>query len=83
MLKNDYLKTLWMLRFEKIRKCEEDAAWEYQDILNRCLLSFGRKESVLPFLEQLVREERAHEKLAEELIEICRRNHPESGGAPY
>ncbi len=27
----EYLKTLWMLRFEKMKKTEEDAAGSYQE----------------------------------------------------
>lgn len=76
-MKIEFLKTLWMLRFEKIRKNEEEAAWKYQEIFNQCLLEFGKDDLVLPLLEQLVREERAHEKLAEELIKICHQNHTE------
>ena len=67
-MKTEYLKTLWMLRFQKIRKNEEEAAWKYQEMFNRCLFEFGKDELILPLLGQLVREERAHEKLAEELM---------------
>ena len=78
-MRNEYLKTLWMLRFEKMRKNEEDAAWKYQEVLDHCLWEFGKKNAVTPLLAQLVHEERIHEKLAEELIKICHRNHPECG----
>lgn len=78
-MRNEYLKTLWNLRFEKIRKNEEEAAWKYQEVLDRCLLEFGREDPVVPLLGQLVREERIHERLAEELMRICHQNHPECG----
>ncbi len=78
-MKTEYLKTLWTLRFEKMRKCEEQAAWGYQEILDRCLVDFGKEDETVKLLSQLVREERAHEKLAEELIKICYHNHPELG----
>ncbi len=78
-MQNEYLKTLWTLRFEKMRKNEEEAAWKYQEALDRCLLEFGAQDLTVPLLGQLVREERIHEKLAEELIHICHRNHPECG----
>ncbi len=76
-MKEEYLKTLWMLRFEKMRLNEEDAAWKYQEILDQCLMDFGRKDETVRLLAQLVKEERSHERLAVELIKICRRNHPD------
>ncbi len=78
-MENEFLKTLWLLRFEKMRKNEEEAAWKYQEIFNLCLLKFGKDDPTLPLLGQLVREERMHEKLAEELLTIGHRNHPECG----
>ena len=81
-MKNEYLKTLWTLRFEKIKKGEEEAAWAYQEILDECLTRFGSKNEIVALLKQLVQEERAHAKLAEELIKICYHNHPEFGISP-
>lgn len=78
-MENEYLKTLWMLRFEKLKKSEEEAAWAYQDIFDRCLVQLGSEDPVVELLRQLIGEERAHEKLAEELIKICRQNHTECG----
>ena len=76
-MKNEFLKTLWMLRFEKIKKNEDDAAWKYQSILDQCLLEFGPDHEVNKLLALLVREERGHSKMAEELIKICFNSHPE------
>ena len=73
----EYLKTLWMLRFEKMRHSEGKAAWIYQEILDECLVEFGKDDETVALLSQLVREERTHEKLAEELVKVCRCNHPE------
>jgi|GEM_PF-1002402 len=76
-MKNDFFKTLWTLRFEKMRKNEEDAAWKYQAVMDECLEEFGAKDETVMLLRQLVKEERGHSKMAEELIGICQRNHPE------
>ena len=78
-MKTEYLKTLWTLRFEKMKKTEEEAAWNYQEILDQCLLDFGGEAEVIGLLAQLVREERSHAKMAEELIKICHQTHPEYG----
>jgi rubrerythrin len=78
-MKSEYLKTLWMLRFEKLRKNEEEAAWKYQEILNQCKTFLKKEDPVLDLLEQLIREERMHEGFAGELIRVCQRTHPECG----
>lgn len=75
----EYLKTLWMLRFEKVKKNEEEAAWKYQEILDCFLTDVDKHKEIAALLGQLVREERAHEKLAEELLKIVHQNHPEYG----
>lgn len=76
-MRNEYLKTLWMLRFEKIKQTEEQAAWSYQEVVDEFLESFGGEDECVLLLRDLVKEERMHAKLAEELIKICQRNHPE------
>lgn len=78
-MKTEYLKTLWMLRFQKMKDAEDQAAWAYQEILDRCILGFGPEVNVAGLLRELVQDERGHAKLAEELLKICQRNHPESG----
>jgi len=76
-MKNEYLKTLWLLRFEKMRQSEQEAAWNYQEILDECLLELGPDHPVMALLGQLRREERCHAQMAEELIKICHHTHPE------
>ena len=78
-MKTEFLKTLWMLRFEKMKENEESAAWKYQEILDECLTAFGENDPVIASLKQLVHDERMHAKLAEELAKICRQTHPEFG----
>jgi hypothetical protein len=76
-MKNEYLKTLWMLRFVKIKETEDAAAWGYQEVMDECLTAFGSHDKGVLLLRNLIAEERMHAKLAEELIKICHRNHPE------
>ena len=68
-----FLKTLWGLRFEKMRKTEEASAWNYQELLDQCLVEWGTESKPAKILSTLVREERAHEKLAEKLIDILKK----------
>ncbi len=70
---HQFLKTLWHLRFEKMKKTEEDSAWNYQELLDQCLVEWGVESRPVQILTTLVREERAHEKLAEHLLEILKR----------
>lgn len=71
-MNHEFLKTLWELRFEKIKKNEADAAWKYQGLLNDCADAWGRDCPAAVILSTLVREERAHEKLADKLIDILK-----------
>lgn len=68
----EFLKTLWALRFEKMRKMEETAAWSYQELLDQCLVEWGHDSQPVKILSVLVREERGHEKLVERLIDILK-----------
>ncbi|MCB9799621.1 MAG: hypothetical protein H6757_02545 [Candidatus Omnitrophica bacterium] len=70
MMQSEYLKILWGLRFEKIKKTEGKAAWGYQDILEECLEFVNKDHEIIQLLHQLVSEERAHEKLADELLAL-------------
>jgi len=78
-MESSFLKDLWVLRFEKMKKGEEDAAWMYQELLDQCLTLLDKDHPVIPLLQMLVREERMHEKLAEQLIQISHNTHPEFG----
>lgn len=73
----EYLKTLWMLRFEKIKRGEESAVEGYQELARKCEALFGAEQPAVHLLKQLIREEQEHVRLAEELIRICSRSHPE------
>ena len=73
----EYLKTLWMLRFQKMKQNEDSSAWKYQEVLDQCLIDLGKDDEIVSLLARLVREERIHGRLAEELIHICQHNHPE------
>lgn len=76
-MRTEYLKTLWMLRFQKMKQNEDEAAWKYQEVLDQCLIDLGKDDEIVSLLSRLVREERMHGRLAEELIQICQHNHPE------
>ena len=68
-----FLKTLWHLRFEKMKKTEDASAWNYQELLNQVLVEWGSQSKSAEILTTLVREERAHGKLAEKLLDILKK----------
>ena len=71
-MNREFLKTLWQLRFEKMKKTEESSAWNYQELLNQVLVEWGPQSKAAEILATLVREERAHEKLADKLLNILK-----------
>ncbi len=68
----EFLKTLWQLRFEKMKKTESDSAWNYQAHLNQAMAEWGPDSKPVEILSTLVREERAHEKLVDKLLNILK-----------
>jgi len=69
---HEFLKTLWQLRFEKMKKTEASSAWNYQELLNQVLVEWGPQSKPAEILATLVREERAHERLADKLLDILK-----------
>ncbi len=76
-MRPDFLKTLWMLRFEKIRDAEEEAAFKYQQLMDSIILLLGKDHETVKLLKRMVKDELNHGVIARELIEICDRNQPE------
>ena len=76
-MQSEYLKQLWTLRFEKIRQNEEEAAANYQKILDQICVTDHDDAEIVALLEKLVREEKIHARLAQELIRICLEHYPE------
>ncbi len=76
-MKMEFLKTLWTLRFEKIRDTEDDAAWRYQKLMDQVSLLLGAQHATVKVLKRLVQEELHHGQIARELVEICKKNHPD------
>ena len=76
-MKDEYLKTLWMLRFEKVKRGEDHAVETYHEIMERCAEAFGEEDLAVSILGRLVTEEKAHAMLAEKMMQICFQTHPE------
>ena len=65
-------RELWALRFKKMLELERGAAREYQAMLDECKTK-NKNHSIEPHLERLVKDEKKHAHLVEELIEILNR----------
>ena len=75
----EYLKSLWTLRFEKMKSLESNSAWTYQEMLDECLSDSETDTKVVGILQMLIKEEKQHTRIAEELLHICRENYPQVG----
>lgn len=73
----EYLKSLWTLRFEKMKTLESDSAWNYQELLDECLSETEPDLKIVQVLQMLIKEEKQHAKIAEELLRVCRENYPQ------
>ena len=70
-MKREYLKDLWMLRFEKVLKMEKDASKGYLKLATELSELIGEKHKAVKHLKKLSKEEQEHAELAGELIKIC------------
>ena len=65
-------KELWSLRFRKMLMLEEQSMTDYQSLLEECQNGCD-DSSVAPHLRQLIRDEKKHVSLVQELINITNR----------
>ncbi len=62
-------KELWRMRFEKMLKLEEQAAFDYQELLDECRAKH-EQHPIEPHLERLIVDEKKHARLVRELLTI-------------
>lgn len=51
IMQSEFLKMLWVLRFQEMRISEGQAAWKYQEILDQLLISDCKNEEVVKPLQ--------------------------------
>ncbi len=71
-MRRKFYRELWSLRFEKMLGLEKKSACDYQALLNECRKHY-KGHSIGPHLERLIRDEKKHILLVEELLAILNR----------
>lgn len=62
-------RELWDIRFKKMLELEEQSVTNYESLLAECRRD-NKNHSIVPHLETLIRDEKKHTALVEELIRI-------------
>lgn len=65
-------KELWSIRFKKMLALEEKSILEYQALLDESKRRVG-DSFIIPQLEKIIFDEKAHAQLVKELIQILER----------
>lgn len=71
-MKRRFYRELWSQRFKKMLKLENEAAAEYEKLLEECRSHFDR-HPVIPHFERLIADEKRHAGLVEELLRMLAR----------
>ncbi len=64
-------KELWKIRFEKMLSLETQSVTDYQSLLEECKKNY-KNHAIQAHLEKLIVDEKKHERLVQELLEILR-----------
>ncbi len=64
-------KELWKIRFEKMLGLERQSITDYQSLLEECKKNY-KDHAIQAHLEKLIVDEKKHERLVQELLEILR-----------
>jgi len=65
-------KGLWQMRFQKMLKLEENAARDYEALLEECREKH-QEHPIETHLEQLIHDELKHARLVQQLLKIVER----------
>jgi len=66
-------KELWILRFQKMLRLEEESALAYQEFLDECKEKHKNKKEIQQQLKTLITDEKRHARLVQELLKIVER----------
>ncbi len=66
-------KELWVLRFEKMLRLEEESVVAYESYLDECKEKYKDEKEVQRHLKTLIADEKKHARLVRELLKIVKR----------
>lgn len=68
-MERQFYKELWGLRFQKMLALEKKSVDHYEDLLRECKAKY-KEHSIQPHIERLIKDEKKHIVLVQELIDI-------------
>ena len=66
-------KELWIMRFAKMLRLEEEGIQAYESLLDECQKKHKNEKEVHQDLKTLITDEKKHAKLVQELLKIVKR----------
>ena len=66
-------RELWVLRFEKMLRLEEEGIVTYESFLDECRKNHKSEKEVQEQLKTLITDEKKHARLVRELLKIVKR----------
>ena len=66
-------KELWIMRFEKMLRLEEESMVTYESYLDECKEKHKDEKEVREHLKTLITDEKKHARLVRELLKIVKR----------
>jgi rubrerythrin len=76
-MQRELFRQLWVMRFEKMLRLEEEALEAYEAVLDECHKNYGDEKEVQAHLKSLITDEKKHARLVQELIKIVKRQEHE------
>ena len=70
-MNRELYKELWSIRFTKMLELEKKSVVDYEALLDECRRNC-KDHAIEPHLERLIRDEKKHTALVEELINILK-----------
>ena len=72
-MQRELFKELWVMRFEKMLRLEEEGIQAYESFLDECQKKHKDEKEVLQHLKTLITDEKKHARLVKELLTIVKR----------
>ena len=66
-------KELWVMRFQKMLRLEEESVETYEEFLGECKKGREEDPEIEQHLKTLITDEKKHARLVQELIKIVKR----------
>ena len=69
-MQRELFKELWILRFRKMLRLEQESVVAYEELLEECEKKHKSEKEIQQHFKTLIQDEKKHAKLVQELIKI-------------